>query len=156
MQDMSRWRVTRFAWQAAGLAALGTGVIGIVVPLLPTTPFLLLAGFCFCRGSERLHDWLITHPRFGPPIEDWRRHGAVSRGAKAGAAIAIAATLAISLVIGAPGYVLAIQMVVLTAVTVFIFTRPAPPDGAGVLVFGTPNEGASERAALSGAAVADD
>ena len=156
MQHMSRWRVTRVAWQIAGLVALGTGIVGIVVPLLPTTVFLLLAAFCFCRGSQKLHDWLVTHRRFGPPIQDWRRHGAISHSAKAAAGIAIVATFAISLVLGAPGYVLGIQAVVLTAVAVFIFTRPAPPDDAGILAFGTQNKGVTEQPALSGAAAADD
>ena len=67
---------------AGGFLAVGLGAVGIVLPLLPTTPFLLLAAFCFARSSERLHDWLINHPTFGPPILDWRDRGAIGRKAK--------------------------------------------------------------------------
>ena len=59
-----RWQ--RVLWAAAGVLALVTGLVGIFVPLLPTTPFVLLAAFCFSRGSERCERWLLEHPRFGP------------------------------------------------------------------------------------------
>jgi uncharacterized membrane protein YbaN (DUF454 family) len=57
-------------------------IAGVVLPMMPTTPFLLLATFAFARSSLRLHDWLVAHPRLGPPINDWRAHGAVSRVAR--------------------------------------------------------------------------
>ncbi len=53
------------------------GVIGIFLPLLPTTPFLLLAGFCFSKGSKKFHAWLINHKYFGPPINDWKSQGVI-------------------------------------------------------------------------------
>jgi len=120
----ARFHLSRFAWQACGAAALITGIIGIILPLLPTTPFVLLAAFCFARGSERVHDWLLTHPRFGPMIEDWRRNGAISRKAKIMAGAAMAAALLISVLIDVPGYALAAQAVVMVFVGLFIFTRP--------------------------------
>lgn len=64
----------RFAFIAAGVALVGLGVIGILLPGLPATPFLLLAAYCFARSSPRLHAWLVTHHWFGPYI----------RGARAG------------------------------------------------------------------------
>ncbi|MBL8519271.1 MAG: YbaN family protein [Betaproteobacteria bacterium] len=72
----------RGLWIAAGLAALATGIVGIFVPLLPTTPFVLLAAYCFSRGSARLENWLLAHPRFGPMVRDWRDRRAVPRNAK--------------------------------------------------------------------------
>jgi len=54
-----------------GLLALTLGIIGVFLPLLPTTPFVLLAAFFFSRGSERLHRWLVDHPRFGVYVRDW-------------------------------------------------------------------------------------
>jgi uncharacterized membrane protein YbaN (DUF454 family) len=66
----------------AGLAALATGVIGLFVPLLPTTPLVLLAAFCFSRSSPRLERWLLEHRRFGPMIIDWRTHRAIPLRAK--------------------------------------------------------------------------
>lgn len=65
----------RLLWAAVGAAALVTGIVGIVVPLLPTTPFVLVAAFCFARGSTRCEAWLVGHPRFGPVVRNWRdRH----------------------------------------------------------------------------------
>jgi uncharacterized protein len=117
----------RHIWTAAGLVSFAIGAVGALLPLLPTVPFMLLAAFCFARGSEPFHRWLVGHPRFGPTIRDWRAHGAISRRAKRAAVVAIAATVAISLLIGVPRHVLVIQAVVLTGVLFFILTRPERP-----------------------------
>ena len=58
----------------AGCLSLGLGILGIVVPLLPTTPLVLLSAWCFARSSKRLHHWLTTHPRFGLVIRNWEQH----------------------------------------------------------------------------------
>lgn len=60
-----------------GLFFLGLGIVGIVVPLLPTTPFLILAAICFNQGSPRFHTWLLNHKLFGPPIIDWQKRRAI-------------------------------------------------------------------------------
>ncbi len=104
--------------------ALGLGAVGIVTPLLPTVPFLLLAAFCFARSSKRLHDWLLAHPTLGPPIRDWRRSGAISAKAKRLATLSIAAAFGVSLILALPFWVLAVQAAVLTAVLIFIWRRP--------------------------------
>lgn len=67
----------RALWAAAGLLALATGIVGIFLPLLPTTPFVLVAAFCFARGSERCEQWLLTNPRFGPMVRNWRAKRAI-------------------------------------------------------------------------------
>lgn len=72
----------RALWVAGGLLALGTGLVGIFLPLLPTTPFVLLAAFCFARSSPRLEAWLLAHARFGPMIRNWRDHHAIPLRAK--------------------------------------------------------------------------
>jgi uncharacterized membrane protein YbaN (DUF454 family) len=59
------------------------GAIGAVVPLMPTTIFLILAAWFFARSSPRLEAWLLDHPHFGPTLRHWRRDGAISRPAKA-------------------------------------------------------------------------
>lgn len=118
----------RAAWVTLGVTSLILGLIGIVVPLLPTTPFILLSAFAFERSSDRLHNWLMAHPRFGPPIESWRRYGAISRRAKKLALIAMLAVFLLSVVLAAPIYVIAVQALVLSAVGAFILTRPLPPD----------------------------
>ncbi|MCH2249006.1 MAG: YbaN family protein [Cognatishimia sp.] len=115
----------RYIWTSAGLICVGLALLGIPLPLLPTVPFLLLAAFCFARGSKRLHDWLTTHPRLGPPIEDWNQRGAILIKAKLLATISVALVFGISLVFGVPIYVLAVQAVALGLVMVFIWTRPS-------------------------------
>lgn len=72
----------RMLWVAAGVLALALGIVGIFLPLLPTTPLVLLAAFCFARGSTRCERWLLTHPRFGPMIRDWRLRRAIPRRVK--------------------------------------------------------------------------
>ena len=120
-------QTTRILWLLFGLMTLGLGLVGVVLPLLPTTPFLLLAAFGFAKSSPRLHDWLVSHPQFGPLIENWRQHGSIDRRSKVFAVIAIAATFGISLALGVKPWVLGVQAVVLSVVTVFILTRPDGP-----------------------------
>ncbi len=81
-EPFARPRWQRVLWAAAGALALITGIVGIFVPLLPTTPFVLLAAFCFSRGSERCERWLLEHRRFGPIVRDWRARRAVPLRAK--------------------------------------------------------------------------
>ena len=92
LQRVSRHAAVRALWLVAGAAALLLGLLGIVVPLLPTTPFVLLAAFCFSRGSQRWDHWLLNHPRLGPPVRDWRQHRAVPLRAKQWATAMMAAS----------------------------------------------------------------
>lgn len=115
-----------FVWQGIAWTSLMLGALGVVLPLLPTTPFLLLAAWCFARSSPRFHDWLIHHPRFGPSIEAWRHQGAISHRAKGLALLSIAASLAIAVAAGVPHWGLLVQAACLAAVTVFILSRPEP------------------------------
>jgi len=73
---------TRWGFIAAGWTCLGLGVLGIFLPVLPTTPLVLLAAWCFSRGSQRLHRWLLEHRLFGPIVRDWEQHHVISRRAK--------------------------------------------------------------------------
>jgi uncharacterized membrane protein YbaN (DUF454 family) len=118
----------RVLWLAVGFLATGCGIAGVVLPLVPTTPFLLLAAFAFARSSPRLHDWLVNHPRLGPPIADWQAHGAISRRTKLVAAAVMIATLALSVVTGVRSEIVVVQALVLSAVAVFVLTRPDIPD----------------------------
>jgi uncharacterized protein len=119
--------MNRPLWLLLGYAATGCAIAGVVLPLVPTTPFLLLAAYAFARSSPRLHAWLLNHRRFGPLIADWRLHGAISRGAKTGAMAMIAAAPLITLATQAAAWILVVQLIVLVPVTVFILTRPDRP-----------------------------
>lgn len=119
----------RFVWQGIGWASVILGALGILVPLLPTTPFLLLAAWCFARSSQRFHDWLVHHPRLGPPITAWRSEGAISR---------VAASL--------PNLALALQAICLVAASVFILSRPKPYKSEAA-TFRMPDQWESEKIA---------
>lgn len=121
--------VLRPLWAAIGGVALAAGLIGVVVPLLPTTPFLLLAVIAFGRSSPRLERWLADHPRLGPPIRNWQAHGVIAPGAKRAAVIAIAAAFGLSVALGLAPRLLLIQGIVLACVLAFILTRPSYPRG---------------------------
>lgn len=114
-------------WLIAGLLALGLGIIGVVLPILPTTPFMLVATFCFAKSSKRLHDWLVNHRTFGATVRDWHAHGAISKTAKISAVLTMAAVLILGLLLGLKTNLLIIQAVVMLGAATFILTRPFPP-----------------------------
>lgn len=72
----------RIFFLIAGFTALSAGVVGAFLPILPTTPFILLAAFCFSRSSPRLHRWLREHQIFGKLVQDWEEKGSVARKPK--------------------------------------------------------------------------
>ena len=81
-----------------GLIALLLGIVGIVVPLLPTTPFLLLAAACFLKGSDRIYQWLMNHKLFGPYIRNFREHKAIPLTTKIFAVSLLWITILISII----------------------------------------------------------
>ncbi|NVO55927.1 YbaN family protein [Rhodobacteraceae bacterium B1Z28] len=113
-----------YIWSGLGLLCVALAMVGVVLPLLPTVPFLLLAAFFFARSSSRLHNWLITHRTFGPLILDWQRSGAIRPVAKKAATLSVAAVFGFSVFVSVPSHVLMIQAVVLGGVLLFIWTRP--------------------------------
>ncbi len=120
-------RAARLTWLVVGLLSLSLAALGVALPLLPTTPFILVAAVAFSRSSNRLHDWLVNHDVFGSLIDNWRRHGAISKRAKAVSVASMVVLLAISLATAVPTAAIVLQIIVLGAAAVFILTRPAPP-----------------------------
>jgi len=119
---------TRLLWLLVGLTAVALGAVGVVLPLLPTTPFLLVAAFAFARSSAQLNRWLREHRSFGPLIDNWHRDGSIDRKAKRTAVIVIVVTLVITWLLSAPLWIITCQVVVLSASAIFILTRPLPPE----------------------------
>ena len=97
-----------------------------MLPLLPATPFLLVAAFAFARSSERLSRWLQEHGTFGPLINNWNRDGSIDQRSKRMAVIIIAATPVITWLLDAPLWIVGCQLVVLGVAAAFILTRPSP------------------------------
>lgn len=90
--------VVRALFAVAGLMALGLGIAGAFLPVLPTTPLVLLAAACFARSYRPFHEWLIAHRHFGPIVHDWHVHRSVSRRTKLVAISTMAASLAFTIV----------------------------------------------------------
>jgi hypothetical protein len=93
----SRSRFVRILFNLAGAIALGLGILGIFLPLLPTTPFVLLAAACFARGSERFHQWLLASSTFGPMVREWEGHRSLPYRTKVTAIVLMSLTMAISI-----------------------------------------------------------
>lgn len=119
----------RWAWWLLAYASLGLGLLGVVLPGLPTVPFVLLSAYAAARGSERLHRRLLAHPIFGPMIVDWQAHGAVSRRAKRLATLAMAACGLVMLGTAPRPWMALLGIACMAVVATWLWLRPEPPAG---------------------------
>ena len=131
----------RAAYLTVALAALICGLAGILLPLLPTTPFLLLAVWAASKGSPRLQKWILTHPTLGPPLTAWREQGAVPTSARWLACTALAISWALLWLKSFDDPQVRVSVLLITGVfflglATFLLTRPTPlletqfnPDG---------------------------
>jgi uncharacterized membrane protein YbaN (DUF454 family) len=90
-------RAVRILCLGSGILALTLAILGIFLPLLPTTPFILLAAACFARSSNRLHDWLLTQPVAGPVIRDWQDYRSMPPRVKPWATLLILLSFSLSI-----------------------------------------------------------
>ncbi len=114
----------RLLWRALALVCVALGLIGVVLPGLPTVPFLLLAAWAGGKGWPALEAWLLNHPAHGPAIRRWRSRGAVSRRAKVLATLTMAGS---ALVLWLSAWPLAARIGLtgfLVAVALWLWTRP--------------------------------
>ncbi len=114
---MQSWKT--YIYLALGTISLALGVIGIALPILPTTPFLLLAAFCYLRSSKRRYEWLIQHPVFGPYVKDYLQHKAIKRKTKVIAITMIWLSLSYCIWI-VSGYLKVVLFVIGAAVTIYL------------------------------------
>mgnify|MGYP000846780483 CR=1 FL=1 len=119
--DLMRW-----LWWLLAYASLGLGLLGIVVPGLPTAPFVLLAAFAAARGSRRLHGWLLAHRQFGPMIRDWQAGGAVSRRAKRLASVMMGTSAVLMLLLMPDPRMAVPGIVIMAIVAAWLWRRPEP------------------------------
>ena len=129
MQSRTRFR---WAWWLLAYVSLGLGLVGVFVPGLPTTVFILIAAWAAARGSERLRQRLLAHPHFGPAIVDWELHGAVARRGK-WMATAMMAVCALVLLVVMPlfaahrWWMTALPIACMACVAAWLWARPEPP-----------------------------
>ncbi len=119
----------RWAWWLLAYVSLGVGIIGIFVPGLPTTVFVLISAWAASRGSARLHAWLLNHPRFGKAIVDWQAHGAVSRKGKWMASLTMLVCALITLWCAPLPWIKAFSISIMGIVCLWLWSRPLPPEG---------------------------
>jgi len=123
-------RHLRIAWLAGGFLCVGLGFIGLLVPLMPTTIFLILAAGCFARSSPRLETWLLDHPRFGPSLRLWREQRAIPRAGKFAACGGMAVGYALFMLGARPHAPVALGVAfALCCCAGWIVTRPDPKPG---------------------------
>ncbi|MFA7305383.1 MAG: YbaN family protein [Hyphomicrobium sp.] len=116
----------RILFASAGLFFVTLGVAGAFLPVLPTTPFIILAAACFARSSPRLEAWLLSHRVFGPMLRDWRERGAIPRRAKTVAVIGCALGYVLFWVGTQPSAMpaMAVAVLMLTGLA-YVFSRPS-------------------------------
>lgn len=115
----------RLVWAALGWTALGLGLVGLLLPVVPTTPFVILSAFAFGRGSPAMRARLQRSRHFGPAIRDWEERGAIRRRHKAMACTLMAASLGGAVWLGLAPWVLLLQGSAMAAALGFVLTRPS-------------------------------
>jgi len=116
----------RLPYLCLAYACVALGAVGLFVPLLPTTPFLLVAAWAAPKGSPRLDEWLRRHPRFGPILRAWREEGAVPTRAKWLACGVMLLSWVLMLAIAASVWVPLMTGLLFIAVAGYVCTRPVP------------------------------
>ena len=117
----------RWLWFAAGWLMVALGFIGAMLPVMPTTIFLIMAVGCFARSSPRFERWLLEHPQFGRPLRQWREEGAISRKGRRMAFAGMAAGYVIFWIGARPSWLLALGVGLFFVMgAAYVGTRPLP------------------------------
>lgn len=126
MKDFNVPRPLRIIYHVIGLLMIVLAIIGAILPIMPTVPFLLVASWCFARSSPRFHNWLHNHKVFGPPIKQWEEQGVISPFVKILAVGGMSVGFCSFLLIAKPVLWLTICVaIVLILISVYILTRPS-------------------------------
>ena len=109
-----------------GLIFVGIGMVGAVLPVMPTVPFLIIALMCFAKSSERLHNWLYNLPTFGPALQQWDRHRVIPRIVKIYTIAAMGFSMGFVIAFSqAPWYAIAAMGVVIVLVAGYVLSKPS-------------------------------
>jgi len=113
-------------WRSLVVIFITLGIIGAILPGMPTTVFLILAAWAASKGWPQMDDWLLNHPKYGPTLRNWRANGTVPRKAKWIASIMMAISGIIMLFTSAPLLVKAFTDTTMLIVAVWLWLRPEP------------------------------
>ncbi len=114
----------RLLWRALAALCVLLGLVGVVVPGLPTVPFLLLAAWAASRGWPALEQWLLNHPRHGPGIRRWREQGAIPRRAKWAATVMMTASSTVLLLAPVPLWLRIAAPLLMACVALWMWRQP--------------------------------
>ena len=119
----------RIIYLTLGITTTVLAVIGMALPILPTTPFLLLSAYFFSKSSERLHNWLLEHKIFGPIISDWEKYGVVRVKAKIISTVMIISLFSYTLIfVDVEIWIKSLVALSGIGVLTFLLTRPSQPN----------------------------
>ncbi|MEJ7599779.1 MAG: YbaN family protein [Kofleriaceae bacterium] len=123
-------RAARYAYIAIGLLFVGLGTLGVILPVVPTTPFLLISLWAFARSSHRLESWLLAHRLFGPRLVEWKKHRVIPLTVKLTAWGSMVASLTLMIVSGRSLVAIIGAASVMAIGAIYVATKPSkpPPD----------------------------
>ena len=125
--NLSNNRFARALWFIGGLLCVGLGLLGVALPGLPTTPFMILAAACFARSSRRLYNWILNHPTFGPLVSRFRAGKGIPKRIKIYAVLAIVVFVSFATFYAIPKYLVIVRIITGIAGVIglwYILTRP--------------------------------
>ena len=119
-----RRRLAVLMWRVVAVLAFGLGLLGVVLPVMPTVPFLIVAAWAASQGWPAFETWLLAHRLFGPPLVRWRERGAVPRRAKWASSLMMALSAAIMMVLTMPLWAKVSAPLLMAGVAVWLWRRP--------------------------------
>lgn len=131
----NRFNLKSIIYLTIGYLCVGLGFIGIFLPVLPTTPFMILALWAFSNGSEKMHNWLLNHPRFGASLQAWEQHKIIPIKAKLTALTFILASATYILFFSnVPTYAVIMSVSTMAGAITYVLTRPSSVRASSVRV----------------------
>lgn len=128
MESLKR-KYDLWIWRSLGFLLLGVGALGVVLPLLPTTIFWILAALCFARSDPKIRDWIYARPHFGEQVERFVEHGQMTPASKRGALFGISLALpAMTFVLWQRWLLLAGGVVLVLIGAAYVLSRPEPEE----------------------------
>jgi uncharacterized membrane protein YbaN (DUF454 family) len=120
----------KILWISAGWVAMAIGIIALALPILPTAPFIILAAYCFSRGSRKLHHWIRTRKYFGPIVLEWEQHQVIRLRVKVIATVLTIFSFVTSMIfLQVPWSIKLIIAAIIMVALCYIWTRPSHVGG---------------------------